>query len=207
MYKNLILLLLVVSLSSLVAAQNNDKKVEFFGGYTYTVIDDRKSGSPIDHVGTLEGFNVAVTGYMSKRFGITGDFSAGFRTGTESVTGGSIRYKSTNLSFMAGPHLRFVNKTRSTPFIHALAGSSTNRFAYSLTPTGSSSVSARVTQTATDFSMAFGGGLDIRLNNKISVRAFQLDYNPVFVKNRPQFGPNSGGGFDNVRFSMGFVFK
>src|SRR5262249_37200207 len=133
MYRSFLLFFLVVSLTALVAAQNKDKRVEVFAGYSYLTIDDHKSNNPIDHVGNLDGFNVAVTGFVTKRFGITGDFSAGFQSGTTAVAGGSLRFKSKNYSFYVGPHYRFSNSTRLTPFVHALVGASNNRFSYLFT--------------------------------------------------------------------------
>ena len=204
MYRSFLLFSLVVSLTVLVAAQDKDKRFEVFAGYSYMRIDDHKSNNPIDHVGSLNGFEVAVTGFVTKRFGITGDFSTGFAGGTEAVTGGSLRFSSSNFSFYAGPHYRFTNSSRVTPFVHALAGASNNRFNYDFTPTTGGL--AHVSQSSTDFAMALGGGLDVRVHKRIKIRLFQIDYNPVFAPNRPEFGPNTGVRFDNVRFSTGIVF-
>src|SRR5687768_5739921 len=130
MYKIPVLILLVVLLSTLVAAQDEDKdkrRVEFFGGFSFLGTADEESGAPLIRFGGLDGFNVAATGYITKRFGITGDFSAHFRRDTENVTGGTVRLKSNNFSYLAGPQFKFTNKTRFTPFVRALAGGSTNR--------------------------------------------------------------------------------
>lgn len=207
MYKLFSTLLLVVFLSPLVAAQDKDKRFEIFGGYSFLNIDVRQSGSPIDRVSGRNGFIVAATGYLTKRFGVTGDFSAGFSNDGANVSGGSISYKSTSFSYLAGPHFRFSNKTRVTPFVHALAGISNNRFSYRFTPTGSGTAGVKVSQSTNDFALAIGGGLDIRAGDRVSIRAFQVDYNPTFVQNRSQYGTNSGGRFDNMRFSIGVVFK
>jgi opacity protein-like surface antigen len=206
MYRTILLFILVVSLTALVAAQDKERRVEVFGGYSYMTIDDHKSNNPIDHVGNLDGFNLAVTGYIIKRLGITGDLSAGFNSGPEAVTGGSIRYKSKNYSFYVGPHYRFNNATRVTPFVHALAGASNNRFSYVFTPNSTPAATTRVSQKSTDFAMALGGGLDVRVHKRISLRLFQIDYNPVFARTRPQFGTNTNFRFDNLRFSSGIVF-
>jgi opacity protein-like surface antigen len=206
MYRSFLLFFLVVSLTVLVAAQDEDKRVEVFAGYSYMTIDDHKSNNPIDHVGNLDGFNVAVTGFVSKRLGITADFSAGFNSGTQAVTGGSLRYKSRNYSFYVGPHYRFSNTTRVTPFVHALVGVSVNRFSYLLTPNSTTAATSSVSQSAPDFAMALGGGLDVRVHKRVSIRLFQIDYNPVFASNRPQFGTNTNVRFDNIRFSSGIVF-
>ena len=208
MYRIILLVFLVVSHMTLVAAQDkdtgNDKRFEIFGGYSFMTIDDHRSNNPIDHVGSLNGFEVAVTGFITKRFGITGDFSTGFAGGTEAVTGGSLRFSSSNFSFYAGPHYRFTNSSRVTPFVHALAGASNNRFNYDFTPTTGGL--AHVSQSSTDFAMALGGGLDVRAYKRIKIRLIQIDYNPVFAGSRPELGPNTGVRFDNIRFSSGIVF-
>ena len=59
--------------------------------------------------------------------------------------------------------------------------------------------------------LALGGGLDVRLGDRVSVSAFQIDYNPVFLRNRDLnlFGntqSNSDRRLDNIRFSFGLVF-
>ena len=195
MYRSFLLFSLVVSLTVLVAAQDKDKRFEVFAGYSYMRIDDHKSNNPIDHVGSLNGFEVAVTGFITKRFGITGDFSTGFAGGTEAVTGGSLRFSSSNFSFYAGPHYRFTNSSRVTPFVHALAGASNNRFNYDFTPTTGGL--AHVSQSSTDFAMALGGGLDVRVHKRVKIRLFQIDYNPSWLFDQTQH---------NFRIGVGIVF-
>ncbi len=46
--------------------------------------------------------------------------------------------------------------------------------------------------------MAFGGGIDVSVNDKISLRVIQADYNPTFFGDTRQ---------DNIRLSFGVVFK
>jgi hypothetical protein len=46
--------------------------------------------------------------------------------------------------------------------------------------------------------MALGGGLDIRANHRIDIRAIQVDYLPVFF---------SHGREDGLRFSAGVKIK
>jgi opacity protein-like surface antigen len=210
MYKISLLLLLVVLLPSLVAAQDENKdgrRVEFFGGYSYLVTDTKETDDPIDHLGNLDGFNVAATYYITKRFGITGDFSAHFGKTTQDITGGTISFNSKSFNFFVGPQYKFTNKTRVTPFVHALAGISNNRFSYRAIATGATTPAAEASLSITDFALAIGGGLDVRVNKRVSIRAFQIDYSPVFVQSRPQFGIDGGRRFDNVRFSIGIVFK
>ena len=212
MYKISLLLLLVVLLSTLVAAQDADKdkdkrRFEFFGGYSYLITDPEETGDPIDHQDNLDGFNVAATYNITKRFGITSDFSAHFAKNTQNITGGTISFNSKSFNFFVGPQYKFTNKTRVTPFVHALAGISNNRFSYRATATGATTPAAEASLSITDFALAIGGGLDVRVNKRVSIRAFQIDYSPVFVQSRPQFGIDGNRRFDNVRFSIGIVFK
>lgn len=206
MYKLSVLLLLVVGLSSLVAAQDKDRRWELFTGYSYLMTDTAPEGPPIDQFNNLDGVNLAATRYLSKRFGITVDFSAHYRKNDAVATGGTVHFRSTSLSYLAGPHYRFSNRTRVTPFVHAMAGVSNSRFTFQGITTGSTTPAIDFGLNITDFSMAIGGGLDVRVHKRISIRAFQLDYTPVFIRDRPALGID-GRRFDNARFSIGVVFN
>ena len=205
MYKLLVLLALLSTSSMLVAAQ--DKRFEVFGGYSYLMTDLEESDAPLDRFDNLDGFNVAATGYFTKRFGITGDFSAHFRNETEQVSGGVVRFKARSYRYLGGPQVSFRNDTRVTPFIRFLAGVENNRFSFQATPTGGSVPTTSESVSVTDFSLALGGGLDVRLNDRLAIRVFQIDYNPDFVRRRPDIGINESRRLDNVRFSIGIVFK
>ena len=201
------LLVLVVSLSSIVVAQNNqpDRRVEFYVGFSELFTDHELSGTPLDRFSGLAGVDVSGTGYITKRFGITGDFSAHFRSHDENVAGGPIHFKTSNYNYLVGPKFRFTNSTRATPFVHALAGVSNNRFKATgnVAAGGSSPILTPI--SVTDFAIALGGGLDIRIYKRISLRAFQIDYMPVFMRDRP-ITDFDGRRFYNVRFSTGIVF-
>ena len=54
--------------------------------------------------------------------------------------------------------------------------------------------------------MAIGGGVDVRVNDRIAVRVFQADYNPIFLSGGNELGFGNTRA-DNVRFSFGVVFK
>jgi opacity protein-like surface antigen len=202
MKKTALLLTLVVSLFSAVAAQNDppDRHFEFFAGYSVLFTDHENSGTPLDRFSGLHGMDFSATGYFTKRFGITGDFSFHTQSHNETFTGGSAHFRTTSYNYLVGPQFRFVNNTRVTPFVRALAGVSNNRFsAKSTVPINLSS------QSVTDFAMALGGGLDIRVHKRFGIRLFQIEYMPVFIRDRTQPGID-GRRFDNVRFSTGIVF-
>ena len=46
--------------------------------------------------------------------------------------------------------------------------------------------------------MVIGGGLDIKVNKRIDIRAFQFDANPIYFDESTYL---------NMRFSTGVVFK
>lgn len=223
MRKLLISAALVASFVSMSHAQSDESRAEFFAGYSLlrtdvSTEDFRNFGDSNDEpFKNLNGFNVAATGYVTERFGITGDFSAHFKNETlpfffPAVVGAptSAEGKARSLSFLGGPQVRFTNSTRVTPFVRALAGVQNNRieteFIGGTTPTN-------FDVTSTDFALALGGGLDVRVSPRVAIRAFQIDYNPVFEGDQtievPGFGRQTFAGerTDNIRFSVGVVFK
>ncbi len=70
--------------------------------------------------------------------------------------------------------------------------------------------------SSTDFAMAVGGGLDVRMGQKLKVRVVQVDFAPVFLRDRSiqvlgtsgviEPGRLQGQRQDNVRFSFGVIF-
>lgn len=207
MRKAILLAFFVACCAQLTYAQGAERKVEVFGGYSYLTTDLDEPDAPLDRFDNLDGFNVSATRYLTKSFGVTGDFSAYFSDRAEDFPGGTIRFRSRSFNYLGGPQVKFTNHTRATPFLHALAGVSNNRFAYRATATGATSPVVDVSVSVTDFSLALGGGLDVRLNDRVALRAFQVEYNPVFLRDRPELNTNGGRRLDNVRFSIGVVFK
>jgi opacity protein-like surface antigen len=138
--------------------------------------------------------------YFTPRFGLTGDFSyhqrnrnfeninvGGSNTGTGSL-------KTRVLQFMGSPTVRFPNTTRSTPFLHALFGMANTRFeAESRTVLSTGTLTNNFNTSSTDFVMALGGGLDVRVNERLAIRAIQLDYNPIFLRDRSINALSSAG--------------
>lgn len=89
--------------------------------------------------------------------------------------------------FLLGPRYGYYNHSRFTPFVEALFGASRGSVSIDLNqvqevfPSSSinlpDDVSGRLTASRTQFAMMAGGGLDIRLTEKvISWRLFDADY-------------------------------
>ena len=68
------------------------------------------------------------------------------------------------------------------------------------------SLNSSDTASSTDFALAIGGGVDVRVNDRIALRVFQADYNPIFLSDSNELGFGNTRA-DNVRFSFGVVFK
>ena len=118
---------------------------------------------------------------------------------------------------MGGPQFKLKNDSRIEPFLRVLAGGAHTKFEVSSRQTTSTGTITNSFETSsTDFAMGVGGGLDIRLGDRFSIRAFQVDYTPVFLRDRSinvlgQTGAIQpftieGQRQDQVRFSVGIVF-
>ena len=149
-------LVVLVCLTFLPVAAQDTPKAEVFGGYTW-------SG------GNFHGWNSSVTGNVTRGFGITADFSGHY--GNEFA--GPIRIDQRAHSFLFGPRYAFRGK-RFTPFVYGLLGAT--HFRESATIAGQ-----KLSASDTGFSTAIGAGMDIRVNDRVAVRAFQIDYfRPTF---------------------------
>ena len=133
-------------------------KAEVFGGYSW--------GG-----GDLHGWGASVTGNVNRWFGLTADFSGHYSGGEP----GLVRERQRGHSFLFGPRVSLRRK-RTTAFAYALFGGIHFRDEVSAPSLGFNG-----TFTDNGFNMALGGGLDVNLTRRVSLRAFQLDYlRPTF---------------------------
>jgi len=160
----------------------------------------------------MNGVEGSITGFPVAWLGVTGDFSYHRKESSTSITGGSSQYKREIFYFMGGPTLKIRNATRVEPFAHALIGGAHLRENYTLTtttPTGGSQVT--ISPNTTKLALGLGGGLDVRLGDKFSLRLIQVDYTPIFIGDRIVNVNNntirlSKNRVDNLRISVGLVF-
>jgi opacity protein-like surface antigen len=148
----MVMCLLLLFTASKATAQEIPK-AELFGGYSYAG-------------GNFHGWNASVTGNVNGWLGLTADFSGHYGGSTE---GDIFTEKQRANSYLFGPRVSFRKRKRVSPFVYALFGVS--RLSVRETFMGQ-------TFAASDsgFGTAIGGGLDIRLNKRLALRAFQLDY-------------------------------
>lgn len=164
-----------------------------------------------DNAHNLNGFNSSAAYNFSKYFGAKVEFSGNYGSDTNHVLSGGtyqslngitiliipneggISAKQRDYKFMGGVQFK-DNSTekRLKPFAHALFGTSrqTTDF-YNLDQQRVNLIGGSKKITANSFTMAFGGGLDVRVSKRIDIRVIQFDYNPVFVKEKTLVPLNS----------------
>ena len=188
--KNLALVagLLLILAATTWAQRREYYRWEFFGGYSAMKFDTLAgdTGNPtVDDVlggrNTLRGLNLAATYNFHKYIGATFDYSAHWRNDNFSRPAGSGTVHSNVQNILGG--LTFKNNVETgpvfKPFAHALFG-----FAHQKVNVDSAQLPALFGISAFDtsessFAMAFGGGVDLRVNHRIDVRAVQIDWNII----------------------------
>jgi hypothetical protein len=215
--------ILALSITALTAAftaaqapADDYKKAEFYVGYSNGQVDTGldSGNSAVDFFRdreTFHGFNASGVYNLTRYFGIKADvsgvynntrFTEDFDTGAGTAT---VSFKTNNslYNFLGGVQVKDNAKSgRFKPFAHALVGAGHVRtkvsdFTCSPTTPCAAVVVPDETFSETGFAGAFGGGIDIRLNDKVQIRAFQVDYNPVRIEGSTQH---------NARFGAGIVF-
>lgn len=182
----------VVSEDSTVSSSSKKKsatdeftKNEFYGGYSFQSFE----ASPRDNI---HGFEIAYTRNVRRFVGIKTDFAyrlANLNCPECGVGGAEKRYQA---SLQGGVQIKDNAKdTRLKPFGHILTGwaQNGNKLCNSSNNCGNR---AKVNQ----FSMTFGGGLDVKISNKIALRVVQIDYNPTF---------SEGFTYNNINVGVGIV--
>lgn len=203
---------IVLACASIAAAQSDYKKFEFFGGYSHNRIDtgigddDAELQDIFDEREGFHGFETSVTGNFSRYLGVKFDFSGHFKNRRFPIAAtpnaDAVEVDSRVFNFLGGVQIK-DNATESTfkPFAHALVGAAharnrvnfTEGFCIAIFP---SPCPADFTDSETGFAGAFGGGIDIRVNNRVDIRAVQIDYNPTRLFDSTQH---------NFRIGVGIV--
>jgi hypothetical protein len=195
-------------------------KGEVFAGYSNNQVDtgaNNQNGTAAQNFfnnrESFNGFEVSGVGNFSRYVGVKGSFSGHYKDFNLTVptvgTTPSARFKVNGelYNFLGGVQVKDNAKegSRVRPFGHAMIGA-----AHAKAEIDSSFFNSTFCQQVgtncrgfidsdssdTGFSAALGGGLDIKASNRVSIRAFQVDYNP----NR-----FNGSTDHNFRFGFGVV--
>jgi opacity protein-like surface antigen len=115
-----------------------------------------------------QGWHLAATGNVNRWFGIEGDASGHYQDGR------SVHY------LQGGARFTYRGE-RASPYAHALMGAT---FVDAI-------------GNGTDWVFTVGGGVDVKVNDRVSIRAVQVDYTPTLLLD---------GLRHNARVSTGVVF-
>jgi len=179
---------LIFVLTTTALAQDDYKKYEFFGGYSALFVDNLAgdTGSPaVDDVlgdrQTLRGFNLAVNYNFHKYVGAKFDYSLHLREDEFNRPLGNGTIDTTLQNFLGGIQIKNNSEDGPTfkPFGHALFGVAVQKLDVDSPQLPALFGISDFHTNETSFAMAFGGGLDIKLNNKLDVRVFQVDWNII----------------------------
>lgn len=190
-------------------AQTDYKKSEFFVGFSNGQVDSgANSENGLDEFfedrESFNGFNASAVVNVNRYIGIKGDVSGTYRndnfsfgTGTSNV---SFKANSSLYNFLGGVQVKDnVMTGRLKPFAYALVGAGHGRVKINnVTCPLAVDCSDLVGGSETGLAGAFGGGLDIRVNDKIDFRVVKIDYNPIKFDSGTQH---------NIRLGIGIVFK
>lgn len=149
---------------------------EVFGGYSYFRADDPVNGSY-----NLNGWNSVFVQNINQRIGLIVDVSGHYGTPASAPLLDTQR----NHTFLFGPQFSFRAHPRFIPFAHGL-------FGFSHVNVGL----AGVFNSDIGLAYGFGGGVDVKISDKLAIRAGQVDYLNLRI---------SGAGTNNLRMSFGIV--
>jgi len=157
-----------------------------FGGYS----------QPVVNLDRGHGWNASVAGNLTKHFALVADVSGYYSSSDYTTSMISSEDQSSQHIFLFGPRYMYTIKERWTPFAHALFGwdrmAESGRNAFG-------STAFEYDRSDNAFAVAFGVGLDYKVNNRFSIRPIQID----------GVGLRSGDGWGwgyFIRTSFGAVF-
>lgn len=196
MRKLIVTAFLIACGSSLSSAQTpaDYPRNQFFAGYSFNSADINTL--TIDpHRTRQNGVNLEYSRKLSRNFALTADASAHFHRDSQPTSTGTFERQRDQYFLLGGVQFSSARKSGVTPFAHALVGASLFR---GFTANRTSSGNVFTFDDATSFAMALGGGLDVRISDRVAIRIIQADYAPTF------FG---SGRQNNIRLSFGIVFN
>lgn len=197
-----ILLVIVLNVIAIFAQSSDDyPKFEVGGNYNYQRVGE--SGGFNDQTG-FNGFEISAVKNISRYFGLKFDVSGAYKTDNFSQTAIAppspriFAVKSSVYNYLGGVQIK-DNSTEKTvkPFAHVLAGAATVKQKLSGNcPNDVQSICNSYNFSKTGFAAVIGGGIDVKVAKRMSIRAIQVDYNPI------QF---NGSTSNNFRIGAGII--
>src|SRR5262245_37819574 len=225
MYQRLVLFFTLLALSATSLFSQSDVKPRYFIGYSNLQSEGLPNNNDPDNIispdfldrrSTLHGVNAEAT-LPIQNFGITGDFSFNRNKLSSDFANASQSMKTDVFYFVAGPSFQFRNQSRFEPFVRLMGGAARTNFEISTRrDLAAGSVNSEFDTGSTDLALMVGGGVDMRLNDRVTLRILQVDYAPIFLGDRAvrvlgqagalQAAELEGHRQDHVRFSFRVTF-
>jgi len=184
----------LILLASIPTLAQNYPGAEVSGGFSYLRIEGG---------GNLYGWDASIAGNLNHWFGLVGEFSGHYGTGFDSSfiiivpTPPAIvtDVDSSVYTFLFGPRFSYRKDRRLTPYGHVLPGFARSSVSVTVISRGATFHSSA---TSTDFAMAVGGGVDLRLTRSLAFRMIQADYLLTRIGDTTQ---------NNARITTGLVYR
>ena len=191
MKKIVFLCLVVVGMAASAQAQNDYSRFELFGGYSYLHVDaglSREASFLFTNGGIGNGWNTSLSANVNQWFTLVADFSGHYGEIRNPIfpLNGTPRFGGVGFnrhSFLFGPRLSYRTRKGFTPFGHFLLG-------------GAHDGGSIHPHSDTRLTWALGGGLDLKVSKRLSLRLIQADYVPIKAFEIQ----------NNVRISAGIVW-
>ena len=172
MVSRIVWVLLALAGFSTAAATQDTPRIQIFGGYSRLQFDSKSLG--LNENTGLNGWTASAAFNLIPEFGVVGEVGGYY--------GPNLRVR----DWLIGPQVMY-SRWHTLFFAHALFGKADTRI-----------TTTSITQTENGKSVAFGGGLDFPITQRLSLRVIQADYMTTHVFNANQ---------SNVRFSTGIVYR
>jgi Outer membrane protein beta-barrel domain len=194
----------VIFLFTASAFAQDEPRFETYLGYSFTRVN---SGINVPAFSANGGLG-EVAFNLTKWLAAVGSFNA--------VHNGNIsdfHVDQTLFGYMFGPRVN-MRFGRVTPFVETLFGASHDSRSFKVPNTtivvGKETISQRIVNDATAFSMALGGGIDLPINRHLAFRPIKLDYymtrfQPIFIEGLGNINRNRNQ--SNLLYSTGFNFR
>jgi hypothetical protein len=179
----------VLLLAAWPAAAQQVARVEAFFGYAFARVNSA------DRVPSFNanGGNSQFLYNFRPWFGFVADFG-GYHSGSI----GDLRLDTTVVNFQFGPRISWHKRRMVSPYAQALFGG-----AYA-SSTRNLMLDPPISGSASGLAMLVGGGVDIRIAHRVSVRPAEVDY--WLTRLRDPFASNARTQ-NNLRYSAGISFK
>lgn len=199
---------LALTLATSNFAQNDFTPVEVFAGYSHARVDtgvnatDPALRGVVDQYEGFNGFNVAVTGNVHRYAGLRFDLSGHYKQFDFPFGPSRFNVDGSLYNLLGGVQIKDNATTAQLkPFGHALIGAARGRArvdnAACVAVTGAPCPPG-TNDPDWGLAGAIGGGLDVRVADRVDIRVIQLDYNPTRLFDSTQH---------NFRIGVGIVFR